>query len=98
MEGCIMSSSDHTTPVILSAVRTPIGKYLGGAAPLPPPRLGALVIREAVRRAGIDVAAVEEGIIGTALQGGVGQAPGRQGAIPAGLPGAAPAVPGHKVC
>ena len=43
-------SSDQTTPVILSACRTPIGKYLGGLAPLPAPRLGALVIREAVRR------------------------------------------------
>src|SRR2546425_13349153 len=98
MEGCIMSSSDHTTPVILSAVRTPIGKYLGGLAPLPAPRLGALVIREAVRRAGIDVAAVEEVIIGNVLQGGVGQAPGRQAAIHAGLPGTVPALTVTKVC
>src|SRR3989442_11971676 len=98
MEGCIMSSSDHTTPVILSAVRTPIGKYLGGLAPLPAPRLGALVIREAVRRAGIDVAAVEEVIIGNVLQGGVGQAPGRQAAIHAGLPGTVPALTVNKVC
>ena len=46
-------SSDVTTPVIVSAVRTPIGKYLGGLAPLRAPQLGALVIREAVRRAAI---------------------------------------------
>src|SRR2546428_13227975 len=83
--------SDSKTPVILSAVRTPIGKYLGGLSALPAPRLGALVIREAVRRAGIEDGAGEEGIMGNVLQGGVGQAPGRQAAIPAGLPGTNPA-------
>src|SRR2546427_2619832 len=56
-------SRDETTPVILSACRTPIGKYLGGLSPLPAPRLGALVIREAVRRAGIEDGAVEEVIM-----------------------------------
>src|SRR5437867_12286343 len=80
--------SDVTTPVIVSAVRTPIGRYLGGLAPLPAPQLGAIVIREAVRRAGVDPAQVEEVIMGNVLQGGVGQAPGRQAAIHAGLPGA----------
>src|SRR2546422_7364125 len=91
-------STDATTPVILSACRTPIGKYLGGLAPLPAPRLGALVIREAVRRAGIDPAAVEEVIMGNVLQGGVGQAPARQAAIHAGLPGTIPAMTVNKVC
>src|SRR5690242_20272035 len=89
---------DSTTPVILSACRTPIGKYLGGLSPLPAPRLGALVIREAVRRAGIEDDAVEEVIIGNVLQGGVGQAPGRQAAIHAGLPGTIPALTINKVC
>src|SRR5205809_6401301 len=89
---------DETTPVILSACRTPIGKYLGGLAPLPAPRLGALVIREAVRRAGIEDGAVEEVIMGNVLQGGVGQAPGRQAAIHAGLPGTVPALTVNKVC
>src|SRR2546425_434892 len=89
---------DSTTPVIVSAVRTPIGKYLGGLAPLPAPRLGALVIREAVRRAGIEDGAVEEVIMGNVLQGGVGQAPGRQAAIHAGLPGTVPALTINKVC
>ena len=89
---------DETTPVILSACRTPIGKYLGGLSPLPAPRLGALVIREAVRRAGVDPAQVEEVIMGNVLQGGVGQAPGRQAAIHAGLPGAIPSVTINKVC
>src|SRR5947209_11083203 len=64
---------DETTPVILSACRTPIGKYLGGLSPLPAPRLGALVIREAVRRAGIEDGAIEGAIVGNVLQGGVGQ-------------------------
>src|SRR5438093_11547327 len=91
-------SHDATTPVIVSACRTPIGRYLGGLAPLPAPRLGAIVVREAVRRAGIDPAAVEEVIMGNVLQGGVGQAPARQAAIHAGLPGAIPAMTVNKVC
>ena len=90
--------TDSTTPVILSAVRTPIGRYLGGLAPLPAPRLGALVVRETVRRAGVDPAAVEEVILGNVIQGGVGQAPARQAAIHAGLPGTIPALTINKVC
>src|SRR5216683_1655426 len=91
-------NSDATTPVILSACRTPIGRYLGGLAPLPAPALGALVVREAVRRAGLDPAAVEEVILGNVLQGGVGQAPARQAAIRAGLPGLVPSLTINKVC
>jgi len=90
--------NDQTTPVILSACRTPIGKYLGGLAPLPAPKLGALVVREAVQRAKIDGGAVEEVILGNVLQGGVGQAPARQAAIHAGLPGVIPALTINKVC
>ena len=52
--------SDSTTPVILSAVRTPIGRYLGGLSSFTAPQLGAMVIREAVSRAGVDPAAVED--------------------------------------
>ena len=89
---------DQTIPVILSAVRTPIGKYLGGLAPYPAPKLGALVIREAVRRAGVGDTAVEEVIMGNVLQGGVGQAPARQAAIHAGLPGTIPSLTINKVC
>jgi len=96
--GCGMSMSDETTPVILSACRTPVGKYLGGLSALPAPRLGALVIREAVRRAGVEPAAVQEVIMGNVLQGGVGQAPARQAAIHAGLPGTVPAMTINKVC
>ncbi|HXF96937.1 MAG TPA: acetyl-CoA C-acetyltransferase [Gemmatimonadales bacterium] len=89
---------ESTTPVIVSACRTPIGKYLGGLAPLAAPRLGAIVIREAVRRAGIEGAQVDEVIMGNVLQGGVGQAPARQAAVHAGLPGTVPAVTINKVC
>src|SRR6266704_2675358 len=91
-------SSDQTTPVLLSACRTPIGRYLGGLSALPAPRLGALVIREAVRRASVDPATIDEVIMGNVLQGGVGQAPARQAAIHAGLPGTIPAVTINKVC
>ena len=90
--------NDQTTPVILSACRTPIGKYLGGLAPLTAPRLGALVVKEAVHRARVDGGAVEEVILGNVLQGGVGQAPARQAAIHAGLPGSIPALTINKVC
>ena len=91
-------STDEITPVIVSACRTPVGKYLGGLSPLSAPRLGAIVVREAVRRAGIDAAFVDEVILGNVLQGGVGQAPARQAAIHAGLPGTIPSVTINKVC
>src|SRR5438477_11809654 len=87
-----------TTPVILSACRTPIGKYLGGLSSLPGPRLGALVIREAVSRAKIADNQVDEVIMGNVLQGGEGQAPARQAAIHAGLPGTIPSLTVNKVC
>ena len=89
---------DSKTPVILSACRTPIGKYLGGLSSFTAPQLGAIAIREAVRRAGVDVNAVDEVIMGHVLQGGSGQAPGRQAAIHAGIPGTVPALTINKVC
>jgi acetyl-CoA C-acetyltransferase len=90
--------TDHNKPVIVSACRTPIGRYLGGLTPVTAPRLGAIVIREAVTRAGIEPAQVEEVIMGNVLQGGVGQAPARQAAIHAGLPGTIPSLTVNKVC
>jgi acetyl-CoA C-acetyltransferase len=90
--------TDSTTPVILSAVRTPIGKYLGGLSSFTAPQLGAMVIREAVSRAGTDPAAVEEVIMGQVVQGGSGQAPARQALIHAGLPPAIPALTINMVC
>ena len=90
--------SDATTPVILSACRTPIGKYLGGLASLTAPQLGAIVIREAVARSGVAAADIDDVIMGHVLQGGAGQASGRQAMIHAGLPGTIPAVTVNKVC
>jgi acetyl-CoA C-acetyltransferase len=90
--------TDATTPVILSAVRTPIGKYLGGLSGFTAPQLGAMVIREAVSRAKVDPAAVEEVIMGQVVQGGSGQAPARQALIHAGLPATIPAITINKVC
>jgi acetyl-CoA C-acetyltransferase len=90
--------SDSTTPVILSAVRTPIGRYLGGLSSFTAPQLGAMVIREAVRRAGVDANAIDEVIMGQVVQGGSGQAPARQALIHAGLPASVPALTINKVC
>ena len=95
----IMTKSDpRTTPVIVSAVRTPIGRFLGALAPLSAPDLGAIAIREAVSRAGIDADDVEEVIMGNVVQGGVGQAPARQASIKAGLPPTVSALTINKVC
>jgi len=90
--------SDATTPVILSACRTPIGKYLGGLSSFNAPSLGAIAIKEAVHRAGVDAGAIDEVIMGHVLQGGSGQATGRQAMIKAGLNGVIPALTINKVC
>ncbi len=84
--------------VIVSAVRTPIGAFLGSLSELPAPRLGAIAIAEAVRRAGIEPAMVDEVIMGNVLTAGVGQAPARQAAIFAGLPEHVPCMTINKVC
>ena len=93
-----MATDPRTTPVIVSATRTPIGKFQGALASLTAPKLGAIAIREAVKRAGIEPAAVEDVIVGHVVQGGAGQAPARQAALGAGLPGEVPAVTINKVC
>src|SRR5690606_12480320 len=92
------SRSASTTAVIVSAVRTPIGRFLGGLAALTAPQLGAIAVREAVRRAGVDGGEVEEVILGHVVQGGTGQAPARQAAIGAGLPATVSALTINKVC
>src|SRR5215204_2400945 len=86
------------TPVIVSAARTPIGKFLGGLSMLAAPELGGIAIREAVRRAGISVDDIEEVIMGNVIQGGVGQAPARQAALKGGIPSSVSAVTVNKVC
>jgi acetyl-CoA C-acetyltransferase len=83
---------------ILSAARTPIGKFGGGLSTLPATELGAVAIRAAVERAGIDPARVDEAIIGEVLQAGAGQAPARQAALKAGLPEGVSATTINKVC
>ena len=90
--------SDSTTPVIVAAVRTPIGRYLGGLASFTAPQLGAMVIRDAIRRAGIEPSAVDEVFMGQVVQGGSGQAPARQALIGAGVPGTMSAITINKVC
>ena len=90
--------SDATTPVILSACRTPIGRFLGGLSTLTAPQLGAVVVREAVKRSGIEGSAVDEVIMGHVVQGGSGQAPARQALIHGGVPASVPALTINKVC
>ena len=90
--------SDAITPVILSACRTPIGRFLGGLSSFSAPQLGAKVIREAVRRSGVAPDTIDEVIMGHVLQGGAGQAPARQAAIQAELPGTIPSLTINKVC
>src|SRR5688500_11700138 len=85
-------------PVIISAARTPIGKYLVGLAALQAPELGAIAVRAALQRARIAPEDVEEVILGNVVQGGVGQAPARQAAIKAGIPASVSAVTINKVC
>lgn len=84
--------------VIISAVRTPTGKFLGALKDFRAPELGALVVREAVRRAGIDPAAVDECLMGNVVQAGVGQAPARQAALRGGLSNGVAALTINKVC
>ncbi len=84
--------------VIVSAVRTPSGKFLGALKSLQAPQLGATVVREAVARAGVDPAAVEECIMGNVLSAGVGQAPARQAALIGGLSNEVAALTVNKVC
>ena len=85
-------------PVILSAVRTPIGKFMGGLSPLTAPELGAKVIAESVQRAGIDPKKVDEAIMGNVLQAGLGQNPARQAALKGGLDPRVAAMTINKVC
>ncbi len=86
------------TAVIVAATRTPIGKFLGALAPLSASDLGGIAIKEAVRRAGVSAADVQEVIMGNVVQGGVGQAPARQAALKSGLPPTVSALTINKVC
>ena len=83
---------------ILSACRTPIGRFRGSLAWLPATELGANSVREAVARAGVEPADIDEVIMGNVLSAGVGQAPARQAALRAGLPPTVAALTVNKVC
>src|SRR6202162_3524920 len=85
-------------PVILSAVRTPIGKFMGGLSPLGAPELGAKVVAESVRRAGIEPKQVDEVIMGNVVQAGLGQNPARQAGLRGGLDPRVAAMTINKVC
>jgi acetyl-CoA C-acetyltransferase len=88
----------NRTPVIVAAARTPIGKFLGGLSSLSAPELGAIAIREAVKRSGVSLDAIEEVIMGQVLQGGSGQAPARQALLKSGIPATVSAMTINKVC
>ncbi len=84
--------------VILSAVRTPIGKFMGGLSPFPATELGAMVVKEAVARAGVEPPQVDEIIMGNVLQAGLGQNPARQAGLGGGLADEVAAMTINKVC
>jgi len=84
--------------VILGASRTPIGAFLGGLAPIPAPKLGAIAIKCALERAGVTPDQVDEVFMGNVVQAGVGQAPTRQASLAAGIPNSVPCTTVNKVC
>ena len=86
------------TPVILSAVRTPIGKFQGGLAGFSAPELGGKIVAEAIRRAGIESKQVDEAILGNVVQAGLGQNPARQAALKGGCDPRVAAMTINKVC
>ena len=87
-----------TTAVIVSATRTPIGRFMGGLSPLSAPELGALAIRAALDRSGVELDDIDEAIMGNVIQAGTGQAPARQAAYHGGVPETVPAMTINKVC
>jgi len=90
--------SSENDAVILSAARTAVGKFQGGLSSIPATKLGAVAVKAAVERAGIDPKDIEEVLMGNVVQAGNGQAPARQAAIFAGLPATVGATAVNKVC
>jgi acetyl-CoA C-acetyltransferase len=95
-QGELMSKENEA--VILSAARTPIGKFQGGLSGIHATQLGAIAVKAAVERAGIDPKDVEEVLMGNVVQAGNGQAPARQAAVYAGVPATVSATTVNKVC
>src|SRR5512139_3605584 len=92
------SMAKDTDAVILSAARTPIGKFQGSLSSVPATQLGAIVVKAAVERAGINPKEIEEVIMGNVVQAGEGQAPARQAEILSGIPATVSASTVNKVC
>src|SRR5215216_3688577 len=90
--------SDTKQAVIISAARTPTGKFQGALKGFTAPELGAIAIKEAITRAGVDPAKIDEVIMGCVVQAGLGQAPARQAALKAGLPPEVSALTINMVC
>lgn len=86
------------TAVVLAGARTPIGAFSGSLSSFTGPQLGALAIKEALIRSGVQPTEVDEVLMGSVLTGGVGQAPARQAALGAGLPNSVPCTTVNKVC
>jgi acetyl-CoA C-acetyltransferase len=95
-KGATMSKENEA--VILSAVRTPSGKFQGSLAGFPAPKLGAIVVKAAVEHAGVNPAEIDEAFMGNVVSAGLGQAPARQAVISAGLPSSVGATSVNKVC
>ena len=93
LRGCAMPDA-----LILSAARTPIGKYLGTFADIPAPQLGAIAVADALRRGNVPPETVDEVVMGNVLQAGLGQNPARQSALKGGLPDTIAAYTVNKVC
>lgn len=85
-------------PVVVSAARTPVGRFLGGLGGVPAPRLGATAISAAIDRAGISPAEIDEVLMGNVLSAGLGQNVARQSAVAAGIPTSVPATTINKLC
>lgn len=94
-----MTTENNRDPVILSAARTPMGRFQGGLSPLSAPQLGAAAIKAAVERAGIqNLEGIDEVLMGNVVSAGLGQAPARQASIYAGIPASVGAATLNKVC
>ncbi|MDH3272365.1 MAG: acetyl-CoA C-acetyltransferase [Gemmatimonadota bacterium] len=93
-----MSDPSATAVILKGGARTPIGRFLGGLSGFSAPELGAIAVRAAADRSGIDVGDVDEVIMGNVVTAGAGQAPARQAAVNGGIPATVPAVTINKVC
>lgn len=93
-----MSDPSTTAVILKGGARTPIGRFLGGLSGFSAPELGAIAVRAATDRSGIDVSDVDEVIMGNVVTAGAGQAPARQAAVNGGIPATVPALTVNKVC